>query len=119
MRLFLLAPLLLVASCAQQVTPAWPTTPEPSPRIVAAICGGGPTRAVRVLRNDAGAVGGYVAVPSVMDSPIAFHDATGKTLTVFHIFDTDAAKAAASAIIERQRAAFPREEIVPCGAGRG
>lgn len=109
--------LLALASCAQQVPPAWPTTPEPSPRIVAAVCGGGPTRAVRVLRNADGAVGGYVAVPAIMDSPIAYHDAAGKLLTVFHIFGTDASKAAASAVIDRLRSQFPREEIVPCTAG--
>jgi hypothetical protein len=114
-RSFLIAPVLLAAaSCAQQVTAPRPTTAEPSPRIVAAICGGGPTRAVRVLRNASGAIGGYVAVPSIMDSPISYFDADGKPLTVFHIFDSDAAKTAASAIIARLSAAFPREEIVPC-----
>jgi hypothetical protein len=118
-RFLLAAVLLALAACAQRAAPSWPTTAEASPRIVASICGGGPTRAVRVLRNPAGAVGGYVAVPSIMDSPIAFHDANGKNVAVFHIFDSDAAKAAASATIDGLRAAFPREEIVPCATVRG
>lgn len=115
----LVVPCLLAAGalCAQPV-PSFPTTAQPLQEIVRASCSG-PTRGVMVLRNGEGAVGGYVALPSIMDSPIAYRDAEGKVLTVFHIFDSDAGKAAASEVTQRLKSSFPREEFVPCAAAGG
>lgn len=120
-RRLLVAPLLLAAAAlsAQDAPPPFPTTPEASPEIVRATCAGGPTRGVSVLRNADGAVGAYVAVPSIMDSPIRYYDAAGKGLTVFHIFDSDAGKAASSAIVKRLSQEFPRQEFVACAARGG
>jgi hypothetical protein len=114
-RRLLVAPLLLAAAAlsAQEVPSSWPTTAQPSPQIIRTACNG-PVRGVLVLRNGQDVVGGYVAVPGIMDSPIACRDAAGQLLTVFHIFDTDAGKAAASAIVQRLKAEFPREEFVAC-----
>lgn len=116
----LTTPFLLAAAAlsAHEVPTAWPTTTQPSPEIIRAACGG-PTRGVLVLRNADGAVGGYVALPSIMDSPIAYRDAAGTVLTVFHIFDSDAGKAAAAAIVQRLKAQFPREAFTACAAPDG
>ena len=108
------AALLVVALAACAQPPASPPPPsQPSPAIITKTCAG-PTRAVRVLRNAAGVIGAYVAVPAILDSPIYYNDAKGEPLTMFHIFGPDQEKVRSSAIVKQLTADFPREEIVPC-----
>ena len=72
-----------------------------------------------VLKNSDGLIGGYVLQPSIMDAPIPYLDCRGAPLSSFHIFATDAEKAAATKIIDPLRRDFPIEERLDCSRASG
>ena len=71
---------------------------------------------VLVLQAPDGRVGAYVLRPRIMDAPIPYLDPDGEPIATFAIFDDDASKQAASAAIDRLRAAYPIEVPLRCPA---
>lgn len=89
----------------------------PHPEILKRFCGQPPGPApviVKVLKDSAGHIGGYMHTVQIMDSPIYYLDAQGRDYAMFHIFGPDEEKARNKPLIDKLRAAYPVEEPLVC-----
>ncbi len=87
------------------------------PDIIARFCGHPPgpdPMVVKVLKDSAGNIGGYVHTLKIPDSPIYYLDNEGKSLAMFHIFGSDKEKTQNAPIISALRNAYPVEENLTC-----
>ncbi len=88
-----------------------------SPDILKRFCGQPPGPApviVKVLKDSAGLIGGYMHAMQIPDSPIYYLDAQGRDYALFHIFGSDAEKAKNKPLIDALRKAYPVEEPLAC-----
>lgn len=87
------------------------------PAVIARFCGQPPGPApviVKVLKDGEGNIGGYTHTLQIMDSPIYYLDAEGKSYAMFHIFGSEEEKAKNAPLIDKLRAAYPVEERLAC-----
>jgi hypothetical protein len=87
------------------------------PDVLKRFCGQPPGPAperVRVLKDSAGNIGGYLHVVQIPDSPIYYLDAEGRDYALFHIYGTDEEKAKNQPLIDKLRKAYPIEEPLNC-----
>lgn len=96
--------------------PAFKTALRIAPKVRSEHCRERPFYTVKVLKNVAGDIGGYVLLPPIRDSLIPYLDAEGDALASFHIFASDEEKRKAMAIITPLRRQFPVEETLDCTA---
>jgi len=88
-----------------------------SPDVLKRFCGQSPGPApviVKVLKDSAGRIGGYMHAMQIPDSPIYYLDAQGQDYAMFHIFGSDQEKAKNQPLIDKLRKAFPFEEPLAC-----
>jgi hypothetical protein len=98
---------------APAASPSPPSGGPPPSRVTAWCEGEGPAKRHAVAMKDAtGTVGAYRLSQAILDSPVVYLKPDGGDLTVFHIFDDDAARAAAGAIVDDLRARYPLEEAL-------
>ena len=90
---------------------------RPTPAILARFCptaAGSALEAITVLRNASGKIGGYVYQGPIMDSPVAYLDAHGSQVAMFHIFGSPEEKQRNAPIIDALRAAYPLQAALEC-----